>query len=292
MTKKERMKRYGMELVGSILIAVGVYNFAVAAKFPMTGFSGISIILYRLFGLPIGVSTVLMNIPLALWCRRLLGKGFLISSLRCMIVSSIFIDVVAPLFPIYEGSRLLAALCTGVIAGLGYALIYLQNSSTGGMDFVIMAVKAKRPYLSLGRIAFVTDMSVVVLGGLLFRDMDGMICGVIVSFLIAAVIDKVMYGINAGKVALIITEQGKRICDVIDECVGRGSTVISAQGGYSGKEKQIVMCACSSREMYRVQTEVKAADPASFVVIMESNEVLGEGFKMVRIGGDTTQGSE
>lgn len=292
MTKKERMKRYGMELVGSILIAVGVYNFAVAAKFPMTGFSGISIILYRLFGLPIGVSTVLMNIPLALWCRRLLGKGFLISSLRCMIVSSIFIDVVAPLFPIYEGSRLLAALCTGVIAGLGYALIYLQNSSTGGMDFVIMAVKAKRPYLSLGRIAFVTDMSVVVLGGLLFRDMDGMICGVIVSFLIAAVIDKVMYGINAGKVALIITEQGKRICDVIDECVGRGSTVISAQGGYSGEEKQIVLCACSSREMYRVQTEVKAADPASFVVIMESNEVLGEGFKMVRIGGDTTQGSE
>lgn len=284
MLKNERLKRYGMELAGSMLIAVGVYNFAVAAKFPMTGFSGISIILYRLAGLPIGVSTVLLNIPLALWCRRLLGKRFLISSLRCMVISSVFIDAVAPLFPVYEGSRLLAALCTGVIAGFGYALIYLQNSSTGGMDFVIMAVKSRRPYLSLGRIALVTDMSVVLAGGLLFRDMDGMICGVIVSFLIATVIDKVMYGINAGKAAFIITEQGRKICSVIDECVGRGTTVIAARGGFSGKEKQVILCACSGREMHRVRSAVKAADPASFVVIMETGEVHGEGFRMIQVG--------
>lgn len=273
-----------MEILGSVLIAIGVYNFAVAAQFPMTGFSGVSIILYRLAGVPIGVSTVLLNIPLALWCRRLLGKGFLISSLRCMILSSLFIDVIAPLFPIYQGSRLLAALCTGVIAGLGYALIYLQNSSTGGMDFIILSVKAKRPHLSLGKIAFATDMSVVLVGGIIFRDVDGMICGAVVSFLIAAVIDKVMYGINAGKAALIITEQGERICSVIDKCVGRGTTVIAARGGFSGREKQIVLCACSNREMHRVQTAVKTADPASFVVIVETGEVHGEGFKMVQIG--------
>ena len=107
--KTERLRRYGMEILGSALVAVGVYNFAVAAKFPMTGFSGVSIILYRLVGLPIGISTVLLNVPLALWSRKLLGQRFLISSLRCMLLSSVFIDLAAPLFPVYEGSRLLAA---------------------------------------------------------------------------------------------------------------------------------------------------------------------------------------
>lgn len=275
-----------MEIVGSILIAIGVYNFAVAAKFPMTGFSGVSIILYRLFGLPIGLSTVLLNVPLALWSRKLLGQGFLISSLRCMLLSSLFIDLAAPLFPVYEGSRLLAALCTGVIAGLGYALIYLQNSSTGGMDFIILSVKTKRPHLSLGKIIFALDISVVLIGGIIFRDMDGLICGAVVSFIMASVIDKVMYGINAGKAALIVTEQGSRVCEVINECVGRGTTVIAARGGYSGREKQIVLCACNGREMHTVRRAVKTADPASFMMILETGEVHGEGFKMVQVGGE------
>ncbi len=284
--KMERLKRYGMEIVGSILVAVGVYNFAVAAKFPMTGFSGVSIILYRLVGLPIGVSTVLLNVPLALWSRKLLGQRFLVSSLRCMLLSSVFIDLAAPLFPVYEGSRLLAALCTGVIAGLGYALIYLQNSSTGGMDFISLSIKTKRPHLSLGKIIFALDMSVVFIGGIIFRDVDGLICGAVVSFIMASVVDKVMYGINAGKAALIITEQGGLVCEVINKCVGRGTTVIAARGGYSGREKQIVLCACSGREMHMVRRAVKDADPTSFMMILETGEVHGEGFKMVQVGGE------
>lgn len=284
--KAERLKRYGMEIVGSILVAVGVYNFAVAAKFPMTGFSGVSIILYRLVGMPIGVSTVLLNVPLALWSRKLLGQRFLISSLRCMLLSSVFIDLAAPLFPVYEGSRLLAALCTGVIAGLGYALIYLQNSSTGGMDFISLSIKTKRPHLSLGKIIFTLDMSVVFIGGIIFRDVDGLICGAVVSFIMASVVDKVMYGINAGKAALIITEQAGLVCEVINKCVGRGTTIIAARGGYSGREKQIVLCACSGREMHMVRRAVKDADPASFMMILETGEVHGEGFKMVQVGGE------
>ena len=283
--KTERLKRYGMEILGSILIAIGVYNFAVAAKFPMTGFAGVSIILYRLVGLPIGLSTVLLNVPLALWSRKLLGQRFLISSLRCMLLSSVFIDAAAPLFPVYEGSRLLAALCTGVIAGLGYALIYLQNSSTGGMDFISLSIKTKRPHLSLGKIIFALDMSVVFIGGIIFRDIDGLICGAVVSFIMASVVDKVMYGINAGKAALIVTEQGGLVCEEINKCVGRGTTVIAARGGYSGREKQIVLCACSGREMHMVRRAVKDADPASFMMILETGEVHGEGFKMVQVGG-------
>lgn len=114
---KELITQLTWEFIGSIFIAAGIYNFAVQAKFPMTGFSGISIILYRLLNVPIGLSTIILNIPLAIICYRLLGKKFFVSSLRCMVLSSLMIDYVAPLFPVYEGDRLLAALCTGVFGG-------------------------------------------------------------------------------------------------------------------------------------------------------------------------------
>lgn len=274
------------ELGGSVLIAIGIYNFAVQAAFPMTGFSGISIILYQLLNIPIGLSTILMNIPLAAICYKLLGRKFFISSLRCMFISSVVIDYVAPLFPVYTGSRLLAALCTGIFAGAGYALIYTRNSSTGGSDFIIMAVKALKPHLSVGKIAFCSDIGIILLGGILFKDVDGIIYGMIVNYIIAIVADKIMYGMNSGKMTLIVTEQGQKVCQVIDDCCQRGSTILHGEGGYQGDEKQVVMCACSNKEMYAVQQAVKDADPQSFMIVLESNEVHGEGFKMVQIGGE------
>lgn len=101
---KEGLVEIGIEILGSFLIAIGIYNFAVNANFPMTGFSGISIILYRLFQIPIGMSTILLNIPVTFLCYRLLGKRFLLRSLRCMVISSLMIDYLAPLLPVYGGA--------------------------------------------------------------------------------------------------------------------------------------------------------------------------------------------
>ena len=285
---KERWKgwliSFFMETLGGFLVAVALDSFAVNAGFPLTGFSGIALIFNRLWGMPIGVTIILLNIPLAFLCYKLLGKGFFLRSIRCMIISSIFIDYIGPMLPAYDGDRLLAALCTGVTMGLGYGLIYMQNSSTGGADFVVMALKAVRPHLSLGRLAFITDVVIVLAGGFLFRDVDGIIYGMIVSFIFSVVIDKVMYGANAGKLTLIVTEHGKLVCDTIDETCKRGTTILKAAGGYNQEDKQVVMCACSDKQMYQVQQAVKAVDPASFMVVLESNEVHGEGFRYIQMG--------
>ena len=271
------------EIVGSILTGVAIYNFAVPARFPMTGFSGLALILYRLFGAPIGVMTIVLNIPVALICYRLLGRQFFFRSLRCMVLSSLFIDYAAPLLPLYTGDRLLASICTGVLGGLGYAMIYLRNSSTGGSDFVVMAVKAVKPHVQLGRIIFVTDALIIGLGGLIFRDFDGVICGLIIDYIYAIVTDKIMYGMNAGKLALVVTDHGKATADRIDELCGRGTTIIEAKGGYREDHRDVVMCACSTKEMLTVERAVKEVDPCAFTVILESNEVLGEGFKSFRV---------
>lgn len=291
MSKKIRQKFWNkevgidilIELIGSFLVALALYNFALMAEFPMTGFSGISMILYRLFRLPIGFTTIILNIPVAILCYRLLGRGFFFRSLRCMVISSLMVDYLAPLLPVYRGERLLAAICTGVLGGLGYAMIYMRNSSTGGADFIIMAVKALRPHLSLGKIAFLSDVGIILVGGIIFKDMDGIVYGMIINYIFAIAVDKVMYGMNAGKVALIVSDHGAQIAEEIDRHSGRGCTLLDARGGYKLERRDVVMCACSTKEMYLVEKAVKKIDPNAFIIIMESNEVLGEGFDNIRV---------
>ncbi|MDO4493365.1 MAG: YitT family protein [Clostridia bacterium] len=272
------------ECIGSLLIAVGICCFALPGAFPMTGFSGIAIILYRLTGLPVGLATVLLNLPVAVCCFRLLGKKFMVASLRCMLLSSLFTDVIGPMLPVYGGNRLLAALCTGVITGLGYALIYMRNSSTGGSDFLIMSVKALRPHLSVGSIAFLSDVLIILAGGFLFRDADGVILGFVIAWLLSVVVDKVLLGANAGKLLLIVTDHGKRIADAIEATCQRGSTILNGRGGYREDPRQVVLCACSNKDMVRIRRAVAKTDPRAFTVILGSHEVHGEGFRMVEIG--------
>ena len=281
MSWKKSLADVAWEAAGSFLIAVGIYNFALHARFPMTGFSGIAMICYRLWGMPIGMTTILLNIPVALLCFRLIGRDFLLKSLRCMVISSLMTDLLAPLLPVYQGPRMLSALACGTLAGIGYAVIYMRGSSTGGSDFIIMAAKSLRPHLKLGAIAFVADVGVVLAGGIIFRDADGIIYGMIINFLLAVVVDKVMCGVNAGKVGLVVTRRGKEVCGLIDRTTRRGSTILEGRGGWRQEEKQVVMVACSPKEMYQIQRAVKAFDPESFLIIMDANEVHGEGFRVI-----------
>lgn len=276
----EFVKDIAVDIVAGLLIGFGVYNLASSANFPMVGVNGIALIIYKLFGLPIGTVAMLLNIPIALFTFKILGHKFFIKSARTIVITSIIMDVVAPMFPMYDGDRFLAALSCGVLSGLGYAMIYMRDSSTGGSDFITLAIRAKNPHLSIGNIAFFMDGTIVLLGTFLVsKDMDSLIYGVIVSYLLSAVVDKVMYGIDKGKVALIVTEHGQDICNQIDQILGRGSTILKGMGSYSKIEKDVVMCACNNKQMYGIRKLIKQIDPKSFLVIMESSDVVGEGFK-------------
>ena len=161
-----------LEVLGCFISAAGIYSFAVASEIPVTGVAGLCAILYRLFGVPMGLSNILINIPIILGSYKLLGRPFFLRSLRCMILFALFTDYVLPYLPEYSGDRLLATLCGGVVSGIGDALIYMQNSSTGGLDFVTMAIKTKRRDLPFGNITFGAALAVILLNGAVFRDVD------------------------------------------------------------------------------------------------------------------------
>ncbi|MGN0735074.1 MAG: YitT family protein [Anaerovoracaceae bacterium] len=269
-----------MDIIGGILIAAGAYNFAAEAEFPLVGFNGIGLILYHLFGLPIGAVAMVLNIPVAILCWRLLGKAFMLCSIRTIVITSLIIDLAAPLLPVYTGDRMLAAICTGVLSGLGYALIYMRESSTGGSDFIIMAIRAVKPHLSLGSISLGMESLIILVGAVtVSQNIDGLIYGMIINILLSGVMDKVMCGVTKGKMALVVTDYAKDIVQEIDMVTGRGCTLLKAEGGYRADEKDVVMCACSNKQMVTIRRTVKKTDPKAFLIILDSNEVIGEGFQ-------------
>lgn len=280
---RKSLNRYAKEIVidivGGLLLAFAVYNFASSAGFPVAGISGIALIVYHLTGLPMGAVTIALNIPIILFCFKFLGKDFFLRSLKTMIISSLLLDYVAPLFPVYEGDRLLAAICAGVLQGLGFGMIYSMDTSTGGMDFVIMTIRKLKPYMSIGKITLFTDITVVGIGGLLLGEVESIIYGFILTYIVSMVIDKYMYGLDSGKVTFIVTEHGMEVAEKISDLTERGSTLLKAKGSYTNQDKDVVMCACNNKQMHLVQEAVKKVDREAFLITMESNEVRGEGFK-------------
>ena len=261
-----------LQTLGCFISAAGIYSFAVAAEVPVTGIAGICAILYRLFGIPMGLSNVLINIPIILCTYKLLGRSFFIRSVYCMVLFAIFTDYLLPLMPVYQGDRLLATICGGAIGGIGDALIYMNNSSTGGLDFITMGIKARHPHLPFGNIMFAAALAVILLNGAVFQDVDSIIYGIMFNFIVSAVINKMMFGFSSSMLAMIVTDDGKAACAEIDRVADRGST------------KDVVLCACSNKQLYEIEHAVQAIDPGCFIIMLQSNEVHGEGFRQLELG--------
>lgn len=275
---KRVFKEISVDLIGSILIGISLAIFAKNADFAPGGVNGLALISNYLFNLPIGAVVLAINVPIIILTYKYLGKKFLLRSIKTMIISALIIDYLMPIFPSYQGDRLLASIFTGGIAGIGYALIYMQDSSTGGSDFIILMMKKLYPHISIGQITQITDGTIIILGWLVFGNIDALLYGVIATIIASVVIDKIMYGAVSGKLVYIVTAEPEMIAEYINDVVGRGSTFLKAQGTFSKQDRKVVMCACSRNQVYKIKKLVEEKDPSSILIITESHEVYGYGF--------------
>ncbi len=269
------------DISGSILYAAGIYTFAGNAGFAPGGVSGLALIMDHLWGFPVGTMTLLLNIPLVIISYRAVGRQLLIKSAVTMVISSLFLDVIFPMFPVYSGDRLIASVCSGAFLGAGMALFYLRGSSSGGIDFLALTIKKKRPHMTIGVITMLIDLVVILLGWPVFGDVDAVLYGVLATFVSTVVIDKILYGAGAGTLAIIITERGKETAERISERAGRGVTSLRAVGAYTRTDREVLLCACSKAEAYLVKSAVQEADDKAFFMFTETSEVFGEGFKRI-----------
>lgn len=266
------------DIIGGILYSIGVYTFAKSGEFAPGGVTGLALLCNKLWELPIGVSTLVINIPVVILSYKVLGRKFLLKSFQTMLISTILIDGIFPYTPLYQGNRLLSAVFTGVFMGAGLALIYMRGSSTGGSDFLNVTIRKLWPHFSMGQIVMMTDIGIICIGGLVYGDIDAVLYGVISTYATSLVIDKILYGAGSGKLAIIITQDGKATADRIDKETQRGATLVKAKGAYSGDDRDMVMCACSKAEITKVRVAAYEVDPSAFVMITEASEVFGEGF--------------
>ena len=244
------------------------------------GITGVAqIINYLIPVLPIGVTVILLNIPLFLLGWRLIGGHLLVSSLYAMFISSVFIDVLTPLHDWQPMDPMLACIFGGVLMGLSLGLVFQQGATTGGTDLIARLLKLKLSWLPMGRLLMGIDLAVILAVAAVFGTLKAAMYGLVALYICSIVMDGVLYGMDNAKVAYIISDKNKEISDVLVKDLDRGVTVLHGQGAYTVAEKDVLMCAFKQREITAIKQAVKGVDPAAFLIVCDAHEVLGEGFR-------------
>ena len=265
-------------LVGSFIMAAGTSLFLLPNQLSSGGVAGIATITYYLFHIPMGTVILAINIPLFALAVYKLGKIFFIKSMIGTISFSIFIDSLDHL-PSLTNDRFLACIYGGIIIGLGTAIILKANSSTGGSDLVSFIAKAYKPNLRTSNIIIIIDIVIVTLNVIFFREIEIGLYSAIAIYLMGKIIDIVFEGIYFTKLIFIVSNKNEKIAKEIGDTIKRGTTGLYGKGMYTQKEKLVLMCAASRGDVARVKNVARKIDPQSFIIITNSREVVGLGFK-------------
>ena len=274
----KKFKSYGIITAGSVIFALAFDWFFAANAVGMGGITGLAQVLNVLLpGLSVGVATVLLNIPLFLAGWKFIGFHLLASSLFSMAVSSAAVDIIALIHPFAPMDSMLAAVCGGAMMGAGLGIVFSQGATTGGTDIVARLLKLKFPWLPMGKLVLIPDGVVLALTAAAFGRIETALYGAVALYVCTKVMDTVLYGLDASKVAYVISENWKAISDAI-LTYDRGVTILNATGAYSGSEKHVLMVAFRQREIVEIKKIVHDADPRAFLIVCDAHDVLGEGF--------------
>lgn len=248
------------------------------------GLSGITLIIRYFFHINPGISTLILNIPLILIGFRYLGKRVMFYTLYGTVCLSLFLilwshqTIIAPL-PLRH-DLLLASLAAGVLSGLGIGIVFRFNGTTGGSD-IIARVGQSSFGVSSGKGIMIMDYMVLFLS-LSYLDFYHIMYSLIVSYLLARMIDLVQEGPNRAKAVFIISDQYEEITQLIDITLDRGWTLLNAEGGYNNDKKQVIYLMVQPREVPQLKQVIKSVDDKAFVTVLDAHEVIGAGFSYER----------
>ena len=265
-------------LLGSALFALGFSCFLMPNDISTGGISGLALVAVELlkFG-SVGSLSVLINLPLFLIAGLKIGKRFFFGSLAGMLCSSVLIDAFA-LLPMPATEPLIGALYGGALCGLGLGAVFTAGSSTGGSDIVVRLLKLRYRDMPIGQISMCFDAMVVVITGIVFRDLNKALYTGVAVFLCGKVMDLVVYRFDNSKVALIMTREHQKIAEGINNRLDRGATFLHGEGSFTHQEMKVVLTAVKRQQMTELKELVMEIDPTAFVIVQEAHQVLGDGF--------------
>ena len=274
----QKVRSCGIITLGAVIYALAFDWFVAPNQIAMGGVTGLAQIVNALVPvLPVGVLSILVNVPLFLAGWRLLGGRLLVSSLYAMAVSSLAIDVIAWMHTFPPMDPILATLYGGAGMGVGLGLVFSQGATTGGTDIIGKLLKLKFPWLPIGKLVMIPDMVVVILAAVVFGTVNAALYGMIQLYLLSKVMDMILYGWDTSRVAYIITDRWEETVQGLLD-MNRGVTLLQGKGAYTGAEKQVLLVAFRQREIVPIKRMLREIDPKAFFIVCDAHEILGEGF--------------
>lgn len=274
---REVLKVYGGIAVGVLIFSLGMNFFLTPNRIAAGGVSGLAVVIYHLIGWPVGITMLVLNVPLFLFGSRVLGASFGARSVFGFVLLSVAIDLTAPFMPALTNDALLASIYGGVLMGIGSGLTYRLGGSTGG---TAIAARLMSHYfrMSVGRALLLADGLVIVAAGFAFGP-ELALYGLLSAYVCMWVIDLFEEGKPYAKAALIITEKADEIAAHIMTEMQRGVTALPAQGMYTRKERNLLFVTVYQEQIPALKQLIQTKDPNAFVVITDVHEALGEGFR-------------
>ena len=274
----QKYKWIPMTVAGSAIFAAGFAFFLQPNDMSPGGISGLSLILVELLGFgSVGMLSILINLPLFILGGMKIGKRFFVGSLIGMTLSSVLIDVFAAM-QMAATEPLIAIVYGGVLCGVGIGIVFVSGTSTGGSDILVRLLKLRYRNVPIGQISLTFDAVVVLLTGLVFRDMNKALYTGITVFLCGKMVDAVVYRFDYSKVAMIISREYETIAKEIGSKLDRGATFLHGEGSYTGENTKVVLVAIRKQQLAELKELVMDLDPGAFIIVQEAHQVLGDGF--------------
>lgn len=278
----KRLAKYLAIVFGSAVYAIGFQFFMYPNSIVSGGIVGIAMLINHFTRFPVGVMTIIFNIPLFIVAWRHFGLDFLVGSLVGMAVSSAFVDIFAVTGIVLTHDPMLASIIGGVIKGAGLGAVYYVGATTGGMDIVAKMIRMKFPHLNFGTIILVLDAVIIAAYAVILGKYESAMYSVIAMFVVSKVIDLALYGIDNSLICYIISENSEELIrDIISGHIRRGVTVLEGQGAYSHNTKHVIMCVIKRTQIAELRRIVKNVDERAFFVVSDAKNVFGNGFENI-----------
>lgn len=277
---KKNLLDYGMIIIGSFIMSVGLMLFLLPNKVSAGGVSGISTIFYHMFNWPAGLTMLAMNVPLFIIGVKVFGRKFGAKTLWGIIWISLFsdlLDVVLKLPPV-TNDPILATVYGGLLLGAGLGIIMKGRGTTGGSD-IIARILNKYFHLSLGVSFMIIDTVIILAMGIVFGDIDLILFCLISLAISSKVVDVIVEGFTSERAITIISDKWDIISQRIMEEVNRGVTGLESVGMYRKEEKKTLYCVVATRQIEHIRRIVHREDPFAFVTISNVSIMQGDGFR-------------
>lgn len=284
--RAEWLLRFLIINFGIILMAAGIYFFKAPNGFATGGVSGIAIILARIpFSVKLGITQatymLAINVILLILGVILLGKKCGFMTIYCSVMLSLenmLLEHLVPLDAPLTGSPLLELVYAVLLTGIGSALLFKYQASSGGTDIVALILK-KYSSLNVSQALLVTDFLIAASTFIVYDSAEVGLYSLLGLFAKVFVIDDVLDSINLCKAFTIITTKSAEIDNFILTELHHGATTYRAEGAFTGEEKQVIITVCKRGEALKLRRRVKEIDPHAFIIITKTSEIMGKGFR-------------